>query len=181
MANKFFCTLSVAVLLAVSGCGVLPFHKFRSAQVVSSAAVHVLSLTQRTQEALNPTAYYAVHVKAADHTSGTVSVKQQPLIFFSPSLGGSQLMSELSKARVAIPPVLVATGFPPGTSHAAAVKETSTLLNRFGLHWRVVYGFRNLFGTLVTGLPDTYVWRDGHVWHIPGLLPTAVEWSKALR
>lgn len=184
--RKFALTCVTVSVLAVTGCGVLGDKPATLRNTVTperttpQAPVHVLSLKQRTQLATKPNLYEAVHVVTADGKPVTLDVQNQPLIFFSPALGGQQLMQVLSQAKPTHPPALIATAFMPNETRAQDIADTETLLKQYHITWPVYYDFDNAFGSLISGVPDTYVWRNGHVWHIPGTLSSASEWNQAL-
>lgn len=185
---RTFTWISAAICaLAVTGCGVFgskpstPFPNTVTPQrPASQAQVHVLSLKQRTQLAVKPTIYEHVQVTTANGKPVTLNVQDQPLIFFSPALGGQQLFATLSQAKPAQAPALIATGFMPNQTKAQDITATEALLKQFHVTWPVYYLFGNPFGSIISGVPDTYVWRNGHVWHIPGTLSSASEWDQAL-
>ncbi|MCL6489835.1 MAG: hypothetical protein K6T76_13000 [Alicyclobacillus mali] len=175
----------MANMLTTTGCGILGGKPATLRNTVTPerstpTSVHVLSLQQRTKLALQPTLYERVQVVTADGKPVTLNVQVQPLIFFSPALGGQQLFQALSQAKPAHSPVLIATGFMPNETKAQDVADTETLLKQYHITWPVYYVFGNPFGSLISGVPDTYVWRNGHVWHIPGTLSSPSEWNQAL-
>jgi len=183
--RKFAWLCVIASTLVVTGCGILgdkpaPLRNTVTPERSTQTSVHVLSLQQRTKPATKPTLYEHVQVVTADGKPVTLDVQDHPLIFFSPALGGQQLFQVLSQAKPAHPPVLIATGFMPNETKAQDVADTQTLIKEHHITWPVYYVFENPFGSLISGVPDTYVWRNGHVWHIPGTLTSAAEWDQAL-
>lgn len=181
--NKMMSSLiSVGMIAAiVTGCGVPVAHPTTEQAAQKSASpVHVLGLSQRTHLALTPTQYESLSLSSATGTKVVASVRQQPLIFFSPSMGGKILLQKLAEVHVSPTPLLISTGFPPHVTQKQAVSETQKLLAQTHVNWPIAYDFGDPFGTLTSGLPDTYIWRNRHVWEIPGLLPHVAQWQKAL-
>ena len=205
--NGLFIGLS-AVLLAGAAAAVLTVSPAvvgptGATTLPPRPSIPVLTLKERTQPALTPTVYEHLSVGTASGHTVLVSVRRQPLIFWSPNLGGKRLVEELvaihgdRALRPKVPPgperpgrtdrpLLIATGFPPGLSRHRAIRETESLLRAVHLTWRCDYLWGDPFERVVSGVPDTYVWRrsgrtgHGRVWHIPGLLLTPAEWAQAL-
>jgi hypothetical protein len=146
----------------------------------SNSPVKVQSLAVRTSLATNPPLYDQIHVQDAKGNPKVLSVKTTPLFFFSYWTGQApliQLKTEWNEFQTK--PVLICTGWPKGTSIKDAVSKTDLLLKQVGLtNAEVDYFSQNPFGTYVSGLPDTYVWQSGHVYHVPGTLPSASDWLK---
>ncbi|PWI56574.1 hypothetical protein BM613_13025 [Sulfoacidibacillus thermotolerans] len=179
MFRVSFLAIGVAALF-LTGCGSEHSITEQAAQATPTNEIHVLSVTQRTHLASNPARYEGLALSLATGKKITVSVKQQPLIFFSPNLGGQALLQELAQVHVSPTPLLISTGFPSTFTQQQAVAETQELVSQTHISWPIVYDFTNPFGTVISGLPDTYVWKNGHVWEIPGALPHAAQWQKAL-
>ncbi|PWI54889.1 hypothetical protein BM613_13530, partial [Sulfoacidibacillus thermotolerans] len=94
---------------------------------------------------------------------------------FTPQQAVAETKKQVSQTHISI-----STGFPSTFTQQQAVAETQELVSQTHISWPIVYDFTNPFGTVISGLPDTYVWKNGHVWEIPGALPHAAQWQKAL-
>lgn len=145
-------------------------------------ATKLISLSSRMTIAPNPTVYEQLQVTDELGHTQIVDVRKTPVSFFN------YMDTDNLKAFASIwgslkeKPTLICTGWPKGTKMADVIQQTKAALTSTGLTQATVYYLNDsnpylaTGGKYVSGLPDTYVWKNSLVYHVPGVLPSATDW-----
>lgn len=127
-----------------------------------------LSKRERTVSQGQEKKYNAIPVITLSGTRETVSVSNQPVVFVSAAT--PMILQQFAGQTFQKEPLLIVTWPLPTQSLEQDMQNVEKVCKQLHLHMQIV-GLIAKPQTWVTGIPDTYIEKEGKILEVPGILP----------